>query len=80
MDGDDADQIVIRGKHHRGKAVAIGNGLLHAVQHVLFLPAQGVAIDPLVGDDGKLRGVDGIGSLGQNLALRTILAAAQLPV
>jgi hypothetical protein len=54
MDGNDADQVVIGGQHYRGESVAIRDGLLHAVQHRLFLPAQGAAIDPLVGDDGEM--------------------------
>jgi hypothetical protein len=73
----DADQILTGGKDDRGESVALCDRLRHVVKNTLFLLTQGVAIDPLIGDDGKLRGVDRIGSRAQNLALRTFLAAAQ---
>jgi hypothetical protein len=75
MHGDDADQIVIGGKGDRSETVAICNGLPHAGKNNLLLLAQGVAIDAVIRDDGELRGVDRIGSLAQDLALRTFLAA-----
>ena len=76
MDGDDADQILILGQDHRDETVASQNRLLHAVEDTLLLLAQGVAIDPLIGDDCELRGVDRVSAFAQNLALRTFLATA----
>src|SRR5271169_2371637 len=76
MDGHDADQIVIGGKDDWDKSAAIRNRLLHAVKNTLLLRTQCVAIDPFIGDDSELRGVDRVGPLAQNLALRTFLAAA----
>src|SRR6266566_7876258 len=75
MHGDDADQIVIGGKHDRSETVATCNRLPHAVKNTLLLSTQGVSIDPLICDDGELRGVDRISSLAQDLALRAFLAA-----
>jgi hypothetical protein len=75
MHGDDADQIVIGGKDDRSETVAICNRLPHAAKNTLLLLTQGVAIDPVICDDGELRGVDRIGSLAQDLALRTFLTA-----
>ena len=72
----DAEEIVIDGQHDRHEAVAIRDRLLHGVENALLLPAQGVAIDPLLGDDGELRGVDRIGALAKDLSLRSLLAAA----
>ena len=40
MDGDDADQVLIGGEDDRREAVAIGDRLLHAVEHALFLLTQ----------------------------------------
>jgi hypothetical protein len=75
MHGDDADQIVIGGKDDRSETVTICNCLPHAAKNNLLLLTQGVAIDPVICDDGKLRGVDRIGPLAQDVALRTFLAA-----
>src|SRR5262245_56469470 len=75
MHGDDTDQIVIGRKNDRSETVAIGNCLPHAAKNTLLLLTQGVAVDPVIGDDGELRGVDRIGSLAQDFALRTFLAA-----
>lgn len=76
MDRDDTEEIVIDGQHDRNESVAIRDRLLHGVENALFLPAQGVAIDPLLGDDGELRGVDRIGALAKDLSLRSLLPAA----
>jgi len=76
MDGHDADQIVFGGEHDGRESIPIRNRLLHAVENTLLLLTQGVTIDPVIRDDGELRGVDRIGPLAQDLALGTLLAAA----
>ncbi len=76
MHRDDADQILTDSQHDRDEAVAVRDGLLHAVENALLELAQRMTIDPLIGDDRKLRGVDRVGPFAQNLALRTFLATA----
>src|SRR6185312_3318023 len=61
--------------HHRTKAGAVDERLPHAVKHALLLGAERVAVDPLFGDDRKLRGIDRVGALAQDFALRSLLPA-----
>src|SRR6516225_4290309 len=76
MDGHDADQIVFRGKNDRSESPSLCNRLLHAIKNALLLLTQGMTVDPVIRDDGKLRCVNRIGPLAQNLALRSLLATA----
>src|SRR5262249_49798161 len=46
--GDDSHQILISGKHHRDKSVALDDRLLHAVENGLFLATERVAVDLLL--------------------------------
>ncbi len=75
--GHNPDEVVACGEHHRRESAPVGNGLLHAVEHAAFLSAQRVTVNAVVGDDGKLRGIDRVGAFAQDLALRALLAATQ---
>jgi hypothetical protein len=66
------------GREHEGReAPALGDRELHTFQHAALAFAESMAVDALVGDDGKLGRVDRVSALAQDFALRALLAAAQ---
>jgi hypothetical protein len=75
--GDDTDIVVGGGDHHRSEAVTLHERLPHAIKHVLLLDAERVAVDALVRDDRKLRGIDRVSALAEDFALRPFLPAIQ---
>ena len=63
--------------YDRVEAVTFGDERRHALEDILLVPAKRQIRDLLVGDDHELDEVDGVGSLSEDLALRTPLPAAR---
>ena len=73
--GDDADQIVGVFDYDRFKSVAFTNELRHASERLGLRAIECEEVHAFAGEDDELRGVQGVGSFAQDLALRSALPA-----